>query len=556
MMKEISKEISEKILEEMCDDEFKSNFQSMIRSRYPLFYITHNEEKRFLKFIDNYCRVFGYECYTWDCYNGMVDLTKKEKVAGVSDDMASNPMAPLDYIIGQSHTFETKSEKVGEKKDDGVNGVIYVLLDYFRFIDSSNPIPDLERRLKDIASRNSIISTIMTGPYYTSTDVLSNLLPVIDFPFPNKKEIKQALCQVVEGVSRFLPQIKVKTKEVEEDLVKSVNGLTIHEAQTAFSKSIVKCKGWDIDTILEEKKQIIKKGNLLEYFDSSVSLDDVGGLKNLVNWIKDRKSSFSQEAEDYGLPKPRGMLTLGIPGTGKSLVCKAISSAWGMPLLRLDFGKMFGSLVGDSERNIREAIKMAEAVSPSILWIDEIEKGLSGMSSSGKSDGGTTSRVLSTFLTWMQEKKSSVFVVATANDHESIPPEFLRAGRFDEIFFVDLPNEAEREEIFSVLLKKRNISIKGMNLSLLANNSKNYSGAEIEKAIDNAMLIGFSDKRRKIKDNDIIYALSQFKSLYEMKEGEFEGLQDWASKRCVKANEEYKEKVSHGIDSMPDIDID
>lgn len=241
---------------------------------------------------------------------------------------------------------------------------------------------------------------------------------------------------------------------------------------------------------------------------------------------------------------------------GKSLLCKAVSNAWGMPLLRLDFGRLFGSLVGDSERNARDAIKLAEAVAPCILWMDEIEKAISGVQSSGRSDGGTTSRVLSTFLTWMQEKTSSVFVVATANDHISIPAEFLRAGRFDEIFFVDLPNKDEREEIFEVLLRLRNIKNRNkINIELLAEKSKDYSGAEIEKAIDNAMLAGFLDKKRPICTDDIIKAMNEFKPLSVMRETDFEDLREWADQHCLKANMEEKKKVSYGLDSNKELDL-
>ena len=240
---------------------------------------------------------------------------------------------------------------------------------------------------------------------------------------------------------------------------------------------------------------------------------------------------------------------------GKSLVCKAISNAWHMPLLRLDFGRLFGSLVGDSEKNAREAIKLAEAVAPSILWIDEIEKAISGVASSGRSDGGTTSRVLSTFLTWMQEKTSSVFVVATANDHQTIPPEFLRAGRFDEIFFVDLPNKDEREEIFTVLLRLRNIDTTKLNIPKLAERSENYSGAEIEKGIDNAMLVGFREDKRDIGTDDIVKALGEFKTLFEMRKGDFEELREWADSQCVKANFDEVIKVSHGLSTDRDLDL-
>jgi len=547
-VKEISIEVSQKTLDEMCTEEFKNEFTNILRSRYPLFYITHNEEKRLVQFMDHYRRAKGYECYCWDTLNGLVNLASDEQEGGTTDDLKNNPIAVLDHIISQAQSYEKKRTNVKDKKGEGVNGIIFVLLDYFRFIDEN---PDLERRLKAIAGLNSIVSVIITGTYYKSTDVIENLMPVIEFPLPNRKEIKYALYDVVRGAKKKMPGIMDKTKEMEEELINAVNGLSLSEAQTAFSKSLVAYREWNIAYILKEKRQIIRKSGNLEFFDNIVPMEDIGGLKNLVGWIKDRKQCFSQEAADYGLKKPRGLLTIGLPGCGKSLVCKAISSEWQMPLLRLDFGKLFGSLVGDSERNAREAIKKAEAIAPCILWIDEIEKAISGNQSSGRTDGGTTSRVLSTFLTWMQEKTSSVFVVATANDHQAIPPEFLRAGRFDEIFFVDLPNEEERKEIFEVLLRKRNITSKNLNIDRLVLECENYSGAEIEKGIDNAMLIGFKDNARAIKTKDVVKSLKEFKSLYEMRSEDFQELSEWADARCRKANKESVKKVNLGQDDSP-----
>lgn len=554
-MRKISMEVSRKTLEEMCTDKFKNDFSNLLRSRYPLFYITTNEEKRLVQFLDHYCRVRGYDCFLWDSYNGLINLAdRQEVVPNTPESLKANPLAMLDYVISESKTYEKKKTSIKEKKDKGCNGVIYVLLDFFRWIKDENT--DIERRFKAITEVSSIVSTIITGPYYKSTDTLENLIPMVEFPLANKKEIKHALYDVVRGASGDIPDIPKKTKKMEEELINAVSGLTLTEAQTAFSKSLVAFHDWDIPTLLEEKRQIISKSGMLEYFDSPVSMDDIGGLKNLVGWIKNRKSSFSEEAEAYGLKKPRGLLTIGMPGCGKSLICKAISSAWGMPLLRLDFGRLFGSLVGDSEKNAREAIRLAEAVAPSILWIDEIEKAISGIASSGRSDGGTTSRVLSTFLTWMQEKTSSVFVVATANDQKLIPPEFLRAGRFDEIFFVDLPHVEEREDIFKVLLRLRGIDSTEFNIPLLAGRSENYSGAEIEKGIDNAMLEGFLDNKRPITTDDILKSISSFKTLFDMRKSDFEELREWADTQCVKANEKYVQTVSHGLDSSRELDFD
>ncbi len=552
MATKISTEDSEKILAEMTTDEFKNNFSTMLRTRYPLLYVSVKEERRYLRFMEHFCRVNGYECKIWDTYNGLIDLETKEKDGSVTQDLNNEPVAILDHVIAQGKIYVNKKESVADKRNQGVKGIIFVLLDYFRFIEES---PDIERRLKAISSLNGIVTCILTGPDYTATDVIENLMPNIDFPYANKNEIKTALYQVVAGVDGKLPGIKKTTKALEEELINAVQGLTLMEAQTAFSKSLVSERKWNLKTILEEKKQIIRKSGILEYYDKTVKMEDVGGLKELIKWIKQRKTCFSKEAEDYGLKKPRGLLTIGMPGCGKSLVCKAISNSWNMPLLRLDFGKLFGSLVGDSEKNAREAIAQAEAIAPAILWIDEIEKAISGGRSSGQTDGGTTSRVISTFLTWMQEKTSPVFVVATANDHESIPPEFLRSGRFDEIFFVNLPNTEERKEILEVHLKKNKLKVKSFDLDAIASSIDKYSGAEIEKCIDCAMLKGFTEKKRKINTKDIIDASKEFVPLAIMREDDFEGIKEWASTRCRDASSEPVEVVNLGTEGHKDLDL-
>ncbi len=547
---------SKAILKMMTTDEFKNEFSTILRAKYPLFYVSVLEEPRFLTFLEHFCRVKGYKCFVWDTFNGLIDINSKEKTGGASDDI-KDPGAILQHILTAGKNYENKKESVDKRKDEGCRGEIFVLLDFHRFLDN-DVAPELERMLRAVAGLNGIVSTILTGPFYVSSPAVENLIPNIDFPFANEEEIKTALYEVVNGVksSPKLINLEKETKKREEDLVNAVTGLTLAEAQTGFSKCLITHNKWDLKSIIAEKKQIINKNGMLEYYDPDVSMNDVGGLKNLVNWIKDRKVCFSQEAEDYGLKKPRGLLILGNSGAGKSLVCKAISSVWNMPLLKLDFGKLFGSLVGDSEKNTREAIRLAELVSPSILWLDEIEKSISGVKSSSQTDGGTTNRVLSTFLTWMQEKTAPVFVVATANDHEAMPPEFLRAGRFDEIFFVALPNEEERIEIFAIHLKKHNLNLKSFSLELLSKESDQYSGAEIEKAIDISLLTGFLDGKRKIKTDDIIKALGEFKPLSVLKSEDFDGLKEWAEATgCRKANAEPKVKVSVGMTGAKDIDI-
>jgi len=310
-MKKISMKLSEATLEEMCTDKFKRDFTNLLRSRYPLFYITHNEESRLVRFFGHYCRVKGYDCYTWNSYEGLVSLVSGEEVTGLSEEIKNNPLAILDHIISKARGYEKKKTSVEELKKQNINGVIFVLLDYFRFIEDD---PYIERRFKAMTNLNSIVQTIVTGPYFQTTDVLTNLMPVLDFPRTNRKEIRHALYDVVKGAEKGIAGLYNITKEMEEELINSVSGLTLVEAQTALSKSLVDDHTWDFSIILEEKKQAIRKSGMLEYFDQRILMEDVGGLKNLIEWIRDRKRCFSEEAEKYGLRKPRGLLTIGMPG--------------------------------------------------------------------------------------------------------------------------------------------------------------------------------------------------------------------------------------------------
>lgn len=557
-MDDMSIEEAKKTLEMMGTKRFRDDFLTQLRARYPLFYVTTNEERRFNSFLEYFCKVNGYVCYIWDCYRGLLELETREAVAG-TDPMIIHPNAILEYIREESMRLAGDNDKVSNLRKKGKRGVIFVLQDFFRFIDPRHkkPNPDIERRLKSLTNTEGFVSTIMTGPRYAVSEVLENLIQTIDFPYPNKNEVKNVLWGAVASVEAKIPNLRETTIQMEEDLVNAVSGLTLYESQTAFAKSLVLHKGWKIKTLLQEKKQIIAKSGILEFYDRAVSIDEIGGLKNLKKWIVDRKDCFGEEAEAYGLPKPKGFLTIGMPGCGKSLTCKAVASLWKMPLLRLDFGKMFHSHIGASEENMRNALKLAETIAPVILWIDEIDKGLSGTRSSGSTDGGTGSRVFSTFLTWMQEKTACVFVAATANDYTSIPAEFLRAGRFDEIFFVNNPNRDEREEIFAVQLIAKRYNPKDFDCYDLASISNGYSGAEIEKAIDKAMLVGFADGKRPITTDDVKTAIKAFKPLSEQRGDEFDGMVEWAAANCVSASaEEKKGKEVTDINTMRDIVIE
>jgi SpoVK/Ycf46/Vps4 family AAA+-type ATPase len=292
-----------------------------------------------------------------------------------------------------------------------------------------------------------------------------------------------------------------------EKLVQAALGLTAAQAQRVFAKAIVAdgvLEDHDVELVTEEKRQVIRESEALEFYPATETIEDVGGLEALKQWLRLRERALTREAREYGLPPPRGIALIGIPGTGKSLVAKMIAGLWRLPLFRLDAGALFGSLVGESEERTRRALRLAEAAGQAILWIDEIEKALAH----GGLDSGTSTRVFASILTWMQEKTAPVFVVGTANSISSLPPELLRKGRFDEIFFLDLPTEAERAEILAVHLRKRRRRAEDFDLERLARESEGYVGAELEQAVIDGMYVGFSEGR-PLRTEDVAQALKR-----------------------------------------------
>jgi SpoVK/Ycf46/Vps4 family AAA+-type ATPase len=351
--------------------------------------------------------------------------------------------------------------------------------------------------LRDLAThlKNSYKTVVLTAPTLQLPQELEKDVTVLDFDLPTSEELRSLLDRTVTEVNENTRMSLEIDSEAREMIIRAALGLTLTEAENVFAKTLVmdgKLDVEDIPIILSEKEQIIRKSGLLEFFRADERMSHVGGLEVLKDWLRKRTMAFTEGAQRFGLPAPKGILMIGVQGCGKSLCAKAAAALWQMPLLRLDMGRMFSSLVGSSEENMRKAIRVAESVAPALLWIDEIEKGFAGSQSSTFSDAGTTSRVFGGFMTWLQEKTSPVFVVATANDISQLPPELLRKGRFDEIFFVDLPAPRERAEIAGIHLAKRQRDPAAFDLAPLAEATDGFSGAEIEQAIVSALFDAFA----------------------------------------------------------------
>lgn len=366
-------------------------------------------------------------------------------------------------------------------------------------------------------------------------------IAILDFDLPDINEIMEVMERLM---SDNKGNIDIELNDNEKlSLCKAALGLTLQEAENAFAKAIVmdgKLSVRDLGIILNEKSQIIRKTGMLEYINTDVSSSDVGGLENLKKWLNIRSKSWDDEAKAYNITPPKGVLVTGVPGCGKSLIAKSISDMWKMPLLRLDMGSVFSSLLGSSEENMRKAIKTAEAIAPSILWIDEVEKGFNNTNSSN--DSGVSNRIFGSFLTWMQEKTSPVFVVATANNISALPPEFLRKGRFDEIFFVDLPTKQERRDIFKVHLQKKlknsvlenSLKIDDDLLENLSNITEGFVGAELENIVSNVVFEAFYEKR-DIKLSDFNKLIKSSIPLSVTQSEQIMKIREWANIRAVAA---------------------
>jgi SpoVK/Ycf46/Vps4 family AAA+-type ATPase len=504
-----------------------AEIEDLIRAKYPLLYIVSPEEKRVEKVIREIGLRRGRKFITWSITEGFI---------GSADDNftdSKDPLRALEEIL--------KYE----------NQAFFVLRDYHPFLKD----PTIVRRLRDLArelkyKRHGGKHVMMLSPLLKIPVEIEKELAVIDFDMPDREQLQKC----VKSLLKSLPPdraTQVREDETYADrVIEAALGLTLDEAENVFSKSIVRTGDFDIDTILSEKKNIIRKSGVLDFFQSDERFSDVGGLHVLKAWLTKRQKAFSAEAREFGLPLPKGILLIGVPGCGKSLCAKAVGAMWKMPLLRLDVGKVFGSLVGSSEENIRKAIRTAEAVAPSILWLDELEKGFSGVGSSGQTDGGTTARVFGTFVTWLQEKTDPVFVIATANDVSALPPEMMRKGRFDEIFFVDLPAPEERGSIFRIHIRKKKRDPAKFDIPRLVASTQGFSGSEIEQVVISAMYDAF-DEGVDIDTDMLVQAAQEIIPLsYTMKE-KIDYLRDWAKTRARVASEREEEEVEADDDGDP-----
>jgi len=516
----------------MSIDTFKKELEYLIRARYSIIYLHTAEEERAINILEDLGASLKKRVITWSVITGLVmngecldiSSTSFKKAIELAEKLAKEPTL---FIWFDLHPLFQDSSSTTN---------IRTFREFSQKIRTGLP------------SNSIIVSPTMTIPIELQKDIT-----LIDLPLPDRSEVKEIILHFAEQY-KSVEGITIDTSE--ETLVSLTHaavGLTQTEIENCLAKSLVKNRAItmeNVPNILEEKKQIIRKSGILEYISTdSLDSNKVGGLQNLKRWLNNRKAAFTPEAQQFGIQWPKGVLLAGVPGCGKSLSAKCVAASWQMPLLRLDIGRVFSSYVGSSEANIHRALSLCETISPAIVWIDEIEKALGG-SRNGELDGGTSSRVFGTLLTWMQEKKSPVFVFATANRLESIPPELLRKGRFDEIFFVDLPNEDERAEIFKVNLERIGRNVNQFDIRKLVEvsgeshwgNGIRLTGSEIESAVNEGLVEAFSRKTlnglyaHEFETKDIVKAIERSVPLAKVRKEQIEYMRTWANEYAVRAS--------------------
>ena len=465
---------------------FYENLKLHLRAGAPALYVESHEWRRFRDEVEQCCEDLDKQLFIWNALRGLGEI----KLGRTRSENWNDGLRPPERLL----------EHLRDKLEENA---VYVL-EFFNFaiMEGADLAPHFAAAIRPLRDRKSHV--VVRSPTLKIPEAVRNEFAVLEFPLPRPEDIRDLLKQVKSDFG-------LEAAHDDDRILDAVRGLGTTEIWNAFSKAAAHCKKIttaEIQMLVDEKEQIIRKSGYLEFIRTDIGMENVGGLDKLKEWLNERKKTFGEEAREAGLDAPKGILLVGVPGTGKSLCAKAVAREWEMPLLRLDMGRVFGGIVGESESNIRNAVKVAEGLAPCVLWIDEIEKGLSGVaSSSGELDGGTSTRVFGSFLTWMQEKNKEVFVFATANDLRRMPPELLRKGRFDEIFFVDLPGKKAREDIFHIHLKRKKQKADILTDGLISE-TEGFSGSEIEGVVGEALVKAYNkrekDKPPVVKTKDML----------------------------------------------------
>lgn len=486
---------------------------ALLKARNACLWVVSREEFRVERAIAQAAAAAKFETFFWDCAEGLTNLAGQ-----VVDGSLNDPVAVLRYIANSPARM------------------IVVLRDFSAWLDPATKrlLKSTARKLQCLPAASAKALVILTDSSEIPPD-LAGTITVIDWPLPSREEMSKIIDDVVGALQGDLAKSALQNG-FRERAIDAAMGLTGDDAGSCYAKSLVVCKEIDPRVVSQEKKKVVAREGLIEWIDPDPrGLDAIGGLDEVKSWTMRRKLALSRAAREYGLPAPKGVLLIGVPGCGKSLMAKCVATAWGVPLLRLDLGALKSKWIGESEANIRRALSLAETIAPCVLWLDELEKSLAG-ATQGAADGGVSTDALGAVLSWMQDRTTPVFVVATANDVSKLPPELLRKGRFDEMFFVDLPNQTERLAIVRATLAKMGRDSKMIDERLIALNCESFTGAEIASVISDAMFDAFADGGREITTLDVARHIESTVPMSRTSAERITGLRDWARGRCRMAN--------------------
>lgn len=498
--------------------------QLLIRSGNPLIAIGTPDEHRAIQIVEGVAKQLGRPSFVWSMTDGLCDLDSS-----------------------QPETYDLKSNR---NEIVGVGTPVPVLKQLRTSLRSAIYVfKDLGPHCKDAMIHRMIRDLLPQFEDNKATMILLDSTPLpeeinrftirFEIPWPTEDELTAVVKETYKRIQNETTtriQAKISKREMEQ-LVQSLRGLTCREASRVISSAIHdddSLDGSDLPKIIEAKRTLLGATGCLESIAADFSSNDIGGLKNLKNWLQTRRGGFSPQAQEFGIEAPRGVLMLGVPGCGKSLCAKVVAADWHMPLLRLDPGVLYQKFIGESESQLRQALRQAESMAPAILWIDEIEKAFASASASS-ADGGLSKRMFGTLLSWMQDHRHPIFIVATANDVSAVPPELMRKGRFDEVFFVDLPDQHAREQILNIHLRRRNRDPENFNIPAIADKAQHFSGSELEQAVNSALFSAFTEST-ELADWHLIQEIQKTRPLAVLTEEKVERLRAWAHDRCVPAD--------------------
>lgn len=488
------------------------DLKKFVLSKASIVYIVSDEEDRMEGLLKELSSTFQPKpkFFTWNPFQGL--MGESEKL-----DNSENPLEALDKVIQRTEQS------------------IYLFEGLHNFLKTDLLVA---RKLKDVhrSLRNRYCTLFIIAPILVVPEELRRDMIAYELPMPDATEVGRTLMGVISGSPHATSLTDSLTPELKDRMVKAALGLSLDQVARAFRSALIGRTAIDfslIDALLEEKGQLIKKSGILTLMKNRPTLDEIGGLENLKDWLRKRTHILGRKGRDFGLEFPKGVLITGVSGCGKSLCAKAFAAHWEVPLLHLDMARLYDGTAGEPEKALQLALQTAESVAPVVLWIDEIEAGISVQSQ--KAGGGAQSRVFASFLTWMQEKSLFVFIAATANVIELLPPEVLRKGRFDQIFFVTLPGAQERQAIFSIHLKKTGADLSLLNLDMLVKVTEGFNGAEIEQAVNGAMVEAFNSGRA-LNEHDLVISVGNIVPLSTTMREEIGRMERWAYNRAIPAS--------------------